>query len=103
MKCVGTIKNEKSVSTDVLDKAAVRLAILCGLMAEAQYKREENKAGGHKDENCERLVWELRGWTGPEVGTLNGQQMLCVWIVNMLYIGQQELEFQNWHWQIGVL
>lgn len=47
---------EKSVSTDVLYKAAVRLAILCGLMAEAQYKREENKAGGRKDENCDKNV-----------------------------------------------
>lgn len=75
----------------MLYKAAVRLAILCGLMAEAQYKREENKAGGRKDENCEGSVWELRGWTGPEVGTLGGQQMSCVWIVNVLYIGQQEL------------
>lgn len=55
---------EKSVSTDVLYKAAVRLAILCGLMAEAQYKREENKSGGRKDENCEGLVWEVRGKCG---------------------------------------
>lgn len=48
----------------------MRLAILCGLMAEAQYKREENKAGGCKDENCEGSVWELCGWTGPRSGCI---------------------------------
>lgn len=89
--------------------------MLSSLMADALNKREESRAGGRKDENVKvRFGSNANGQDQDWVHEPDSKchvfrrqsqrsQTETVWIVNMLYIGRQELKLENWIWQAGVL